>query len=733
MPSSGGRSRLVAAAQCILLLILLNLFSITTLRQWSPLQTYEKNADALPREIILQEFLIDNPNCQYKTMLLRQYQAIGINLTRELCDALPKWSKVVRRLGDRPYILGQETCARYCQRTVERGGLPTIRIAGLPNAAMDMMIELLHWTSQASSDLNSSNDLLVPWGVHTPLSAARRSRQFDDSIFTLVLVQDPLQFMNSLCKNPDTLQWNRGKHGRCPNLVPTLEERQSKRETNFGVKLPMTLDNNRTAWRHYQSIADYWASWIEEWVTADVPRLIVRSEDLYIFPEQVAQILTDCICTNSSLRQTPARVVESLLNIQKLKQFTLAKLDNSALNSAELIHLQTTLKSSIMNVLHYDGVADGSFLLKYKSTSQRSSLHSRRYSRWEAKSQQVDGNHLIEDEFISKCENVTVFLSQNLRCDNKVSMIQELASAGVCPVPEFCEVLPSRQQVVSLYGDKPVVLGLETCHAYRRLIGNEPPMPKLTALWNSGSTALSTLFLNNMLLYDKKWKVDRATVPWGKHTPLYLKHRNTFPAKNPDNRDKILPVVLVRDPMRWMASMCRSSYGAKWRMVGQRCPNLIPTDAERQVLGWSDDVRTFAVDHSNLQARFRYHTPYDSLADMWSTWYGDYLEAKFPRLFVRMEDMIFFPKQVMKIIGDCSGMPIRERFHYVKEQGKDKSSTDLVTAMIKYGTKDGRIPTNLTREEREYLRTALDPKLMQLLHYPQIPVGPNDDKVSLLP
>lgn len=71
-------------------------------------------------------------------------------------------------------------------------------------------------------------------------------------------------------------------------------------------------------------------------------------------------------------------------------------------------------------------------------------------------------------------------------------------------------------------------------------------------------------------------------------------------------------------------------------------------------------------------------------------------------------------------IGNCSGMPIQEDFDFLVKQGKDASDTNLVTAMIKYGKGDGRIPMNLTQDERKYLRTVLDPTLMRRLHYVQI-------------
>ena len=176
-----------------------------------------------------------------------------------------------------------------------------------------------------------------------------------------------------------------------------------------------------------------------------------------------------------------------------------------------------------------------------------------------------------------------MFLAQNPRCDDKIHLIEELASAGVCPLAEYCDELPTWQQVTELYGDKPVVLGLETCDAYKTLLNGSAPMPKLAGLWNTGSTALPKTFLHNMLLYDAHWTIDRANVPWGKvrvqelvdllsvcvvlthdfafhpqHTPLSLKYKNTYPLGNPDDRDQILVVVVIRDPMRWMDSMVRT-------------------------------------------------------------------------------------------------------------------------------------------------------------------------------
>ena len=110
---------------------------------------------------------------------------------------------------------------------------------------------------------------------------------------------------------------------------------------------------------------------------------------------------------------------------------------------------------------------------------------------------------------------------------------------------------------------------------------------------------------------------------------------------------------------------------------------------------------------------------------MWSTFHLDYIKATFPRLMVRAEDLIFHPRRLIEIIANCSGMSLKHgTFQYVAESTKQATDTTLLSAMMKYGTAEGRFfrPGTITREETQYLQTALNPELMQLFHYPQIPV-----------
>lgn len=170
---------------------------------------------------------------------------------------------------------------------------------------------------------------------------------------------------------------------------------------------------------------------------------------------------------------------------------------------------------------------------------------------------------LLDPTLNTTQEQIVLKLLQNHAdvCAKKEPMLRELAAAQLDLDVELCYSLPDWSQVVDLYGAEPIVLGLDTCEAYRNHIqrDGQSPMPKVAALWNAGSTSLSRSFLLNLQLYDPTWHINRTTVPWGKHTPLWLKFINTYPEDNTDSKDHVLPIVIVRDPYRWMNSMVRET------------------------------------------------------------------------------------------------------------------------------------------------------------------------------
>ena len=479
----------------------------------------------------LADFLANHPQCHDKAFILRQLQAVGVNVTIDICNALPQWKQITERFGERPYVLGRGTCQKYRDQLAKSNSSPRPRIAGLPNTPVEMMAQLLQRIGLMSSSDLAVDNFTVPWGAHTPLSTAKKSMHFDPSVFPIVLVRDPILFMHSLCSHPNGLRWSHGKQGRCPNLIPIGDERKSRLESTFRVQYSLELHDDETTVLNYKSIADFWVSWIDDWSKADTPRLIIRSEDLFLFPEHVLAIVSECLGNDIHQPQS----LETYPILEGIKQYTSVDRNVSSLTRSELDYLFSVLKPSIMLALHYER-NDLAATSSLNDSIFLPSQFTNKYSRWKPKTQPSTVT-TTDDSIVQECHDVAVFLAQNPRCDDKVHLIEELASAGVCPQPEFCDQLPTWQQVTDLYGDKPVILGLETCDAYKRLLKGSSPMPKLTALWNSGSTALSKTFLYNMQLYDAHWTIDRATVTWGKVSP----HNCSTTARYPRPHSRNLP------------------------------------------------------------------------------------------------------------------------------------------------------------------------------------------------
>ena len=158
--------------------------------------------------------------------------------------------------------------------------------------------------------------------------------------------------------------------------------------------------------------------------------------------------------------------------------------------------------------------------------------------------------------------------------------------------------------------------------------------------------------------------------------------------------------------------MCRQHYAALWHHV-DRCPNLVKS-AENQELYDVDVVY-------REDKRYKY----ESLADLWSTWYNDYLHTHdFPRLMIRYEDLLFYPTEVVTAVCECGGgklLSSERGIHHVeesakKEHYKNSAPVGLLSAIQRYGKEDHRTDT-MTEEDLSYARAAFSSDLMDLFHY----------------
>lgn len=205
-------------------------------------------------------------------------------------------------------------------------------------------------------------------------------------------------------------------------------------------------------------------------------------------------------------------------------------------------------------------------------------------------------------------------------------------------------------------------------------------------------------------------------VPWGKHTPAW--YRGSAHVKNFLGRikeDNIMVAVMVRHAHDWMMSMCRHAYTAKWAYNKKNCPNLF--------------------EGNNVTAKFGAGpSSHSSLAAMWNDWNRAYYNATFPRLMVRFEDTVFFPKETSRIICNCVGgklMTPKEKdglFHYVIDSAKTgpghgpgKKRNGLLDAWIRYGRP--RDFSKFSKSDLEFADQAVDREIMEALRwdFPEIP------------
>jgi hypothetical protein len=336
----------------------------------------------------------------------------------------------------------------------------------------------------------------------------------------------------------------------------------------------------------------------------------------------------------------------------------------------------------------------------------------------------------------------------------KERLLKMLQEAGFDHVsPETLGRLPTWDQVVTLYGDSPKIVGLDTCPTFQSTIDPMEGLLGVAGPFNSGTNLLAELLRANCVLeqrhrHDPDSNGIRWQVNWGKHQPPRFRIEHRIDKSIKDNRN-MMPVVAVRNPYSWMQSMCRQRYAAHWFHPPGHCPNLIPNSVDRTFLEYAPHYRRrkkfeeyhhrdpWLIDNVENTANFtrdsdvvplyvRYNlinTTHTSLAHLWNDWYGEYLQADFPRLFVRMEDLVFHARNVTEQVCKCVGGKFNSDFQYITDSAKHgkihgNDKTTLVDAMIRYGTADKiSLTKGMTREDVSYAKTVFRHDLMEMFGY----------------
>ena len=279
--------------------------------------------------------------------------------------------------------------------------------------------------------------------------------------------------------------------------------------------------------------------------------------------------------------------------------------------------------------------------------------------------------------------------------------------------------------IPEFYG-KPAILGLERCATFRSTT-SEFRRAATAGLFNTGTNLLTNLVRKNCVVQKacpeklgQKQKMEMMArgecigypfqVPWGKHNPLHFRGRHVVDRLDHFNISEVLPAVLVKDPLTWSRSMCRTPYAARFGR-GSCCPS--PLDPSR--------LRAMR----NVTVNFKKGFPmerYAHLLDFWNSWYAQYYNTDIPRLILRYEDLLFAPKRTVRAVCECVGGKLKRDFDSFSDAAKfgqghgGGDGTGRASALARYASEATRY-ANLDASDLSFYASNAHPDLVDRFHY----------------
>jgi hypothetical protein len=213
--------------------------------------------------------------------------------------------------------------------------------------------------------------------------------------------------------------------------------------------------------------------------------------------------------------------------------------------------------------------------------------------------------------------------------------------------------------------------------------------------------------------------------------------------------------------MFWMQSMCKEGYGVRWDHNSKyHCPNLIPNEYDKKRYSSSSSSNNSSSVQVWMGSNRQVGPTWPSLIHYWNEWYESYLfnnkntdnknnntykykeeslssesssssssssSSLWPRLIIRFEDTLYYPRQVIEKVCTCGGgtmNTLSTKFIYnINESKPDHNNkiehNNYITAMIKYGGNDAysRRIRNMTYDDIQFAIQTLNPRIMKLFQY----------------
>jgi hypothetical protein len=330
-------------------------------------------------------------------------------------------------------------------------------------------------------------------------------------------------------------------------------------------------------------------------------------------------------------------------------------------------------------------------------------------------------------------------LKQSLMNKNSI-VIKDDTTRTKIRMDELCRRLPTWNSVTELYGREPIIVGMDTCEMYRSQVHSTNTIA-IGGLPNTGTNSINW----NELFESYKERIGHELDFNTPNIKEFSWANQTIHVRriDPITGESLLPIILVRDPYQWMATTCDNHTDIRLMSeMGQiSCPNLmhLASTGNGSTTTNARQIRTTLPNGTMV------HDPYSSLSDLLSRWNNHFLQADWPRLMIRYEDLLFHTGHVLDKIMEClSGQHASPNTQYQQKESVTSSlpsttsssflrrpsgniwrpdedieiDNDFVEALVRNGKHTHRtLPVN--EHDSEYLWSALNRNLIQVFHYEQ--------------
>ncbi|GMI01703.1 hypothetical protein TrLO_g11127 [Triparma laevis f. longispina] len=249
-----------------------------------------------------------------------------------------------------------------------------------------------------------------------------------------------------------------------------------------------------------------------------------------------------------------------------------------------------------------------------------------------------------------------------------------------------------------------------TCSDFQSSVPAENRLIAVAGLFNTGTNLMMKLLNHNCVMPKRKTPFQ---VPWGKHNPVDFRGVHFAKSSKGQIPEHFLPVVIIKDVVTWVNSMCKNPYAAHWQHK-YKCPQLV-----------KEDLSPVEVEIKFQEDKWGHRNYENGLVEAWSTWNSDWARASFPYVMVRFEDILYNQEQTVKLACECAGGHLAEVFEYQDDPAKGHGGKEgAMDVLKKYGDETKRFQ-GWREADLDFLSRVVDQDLMNMFEYRLPPVIEN--------